>query len=304
MDKPTIDLSIIILSYNTKSITQKCLDTIYKQTPYSLLEKTEVIILDNHSSDSSVSMLKEYKAKINKKYANSFILILSKKNFGYAKGNNMVVSKSHGKYLLFLNSDIEIIDNGIQKLFHYYLTSPYEFVGAKLFNTNLTPQTSTAPFYSLAIVVFALFFRGDYIGITRNSPNIVKKVDWVSGACFITKKQYFEKIHGFDESIFMYMDEVDLLYRANKIGMKTGFYPDAHFIHHGSASSLHKKHPILQVYKGLLYFYKKHHTNLELRLLKILLQLKAYIAKNIGYCTHNQYLIETYEEASIIIKKG
>ena len=230
-------------------------------------------------------------------------IITSKSNLGFAKGNNEAVKHESGKYLLFLNSDIEVLDDAIDKLYNFYIKqTDYQFIGAKLLNKNLTPQASVGPFYSLPYVFIWLFLRGDYWGGSRSSPDRITSADWVSGACFITTKDYYDKLSGFDEKIFMYMDEVDLFYRANKQGLKVGYYPNARFIHLGSASSASRKQPILQVYRGLLYFYKKHHSTLELNILKFLLKLKALIALTIGKATNNQYLITTYEQAYQLTK--
>ncbi|MBI4226561.1 glycosyltransferase family 2 protein [Candidatus Roizmanbacteria bacterium] len=158
-------------------------------------------------------------------------------------------------------------------------------------------QPSCGPFYTLPVIFGALFLRGDYWGLTRYSPNKVKEVDWISGACILTKKQYLTSIEGFDENIFMYMDEVDLLYRAKKQGYSVFFYPKAEFIHLGSASSGERKYPILQVFKGLSYFYKKHHTAPEQIILRFMLKLKAVIWLIMGYIFNNTYLKETYGKA-------
>ena len=117
----------------------------------------------------------------------------------------------------------------------------------------------------------------------------------------MTKKHHFLELKGFDEGIFMYMEEVDLLYRAKQKGWQTAFYPDARFIHIGSASS-GKTYPILQVYRGLTYFYTKHYDGISRFLLKIMLQLKALTAYIIGRISGNEYLIKTYEEAYSIAK--
>ncbi|PIU36490.1 hypothetical protein COS77_04115 [Candidatus Roizmanbacteria bacterium CG06_land_8_20_14_3_00_34_14] len=93
------------------------------------------------------------------------------------------------------------------------------------------------------------------------------------------------------------MEEVDLLYRAKKLGLNTFFYPKSQIIHLGSASSNGKTFPILQVYKGFLFFYKKHYSKFELFILRLILKLKAIIAYLIGKIKGNRYLIETYEEA-------
>lgn len=118
----------------------------------------------------------------------------------------------------------------------------------------------------------------------------------------MTTSSVFNKVGGFDEEIFMYMEEIDLLYRARKRGMKTYFVHNALFIHLGSASSEGKSYPIIQVYRGFLYFYKKHHSSLELLILKGMLQLKAQIAILIGKLTNKRYLIETYGKAQKMVE--
>jgi GT2 family glycosyltransferase len=117
----------------------------------------------------------------------------------------------------------------------------------------------------------------------------------------MTKKQYFEELGGFDEGIFMYMEEIDLLLRAAKKNLHTWFYPGARFIHLGSASSRGKTYPILQVYRGFLYLYKKHYSPFKLVILKCMLQLKAVTALLIGHITHNSYLIQTYGKAKELV---
>lgn len=110
-------------------------------------------------------------------------------------------------------------------------------------------------------------------------------------------KEHFEDLNGFDEKIFMYMEEIDLFYRARKQNMLVGFYPHAQFIHLGSASAAKRSHPILYVYKGFLYLYHKHHARHRLKILRCMLQLKAIIAFWIGVLTKNKYLTYTYEKA-------
>ena len=291
------DLSIIIISYNTREITKKCLETVC--TSLSAANFTsEIIILDNNSTDNSVEMLKFFLKKQNQIL--KFKLIQSDINLGFAKGNNEAVKHSSGETLLFLNSDIEVLDDAIPKLFQYFKSpeNRFQFVGGKLFDKNgTTPQASCGPFFSLPVIFAFLFLRGDYWGFTRWSPNHIREVDWVSGACFIGKKSDYESLEGFDENIFMYMDEIDLFFRAKKRGIRLGFYPEARFIHLGSASSNERTEPILQVYKGYLYFYKKHFSPLKLAVLKSMLQLKAVISLCIGFITNNKYLKKTYEQA-------
>ncbi len=295
MNKPI--LSIIILSYNTKQITLDCLHSIFKETEIKKLS-FEVIVVDNASTDGSVEAIKGVQN------SNPTInLIENKENIGFGKANNQAVKAAHGTYILLLNSDIVVLDHAIEKLFTFYQKNEEKvhFLGGKLLNKDLTPQTSAAPFYTLPVAFAALLLKGDYWGATRSSPSTFTKTGWISGACILTKKEYYLRLDGFDEEIFMYMDEVDLLYRGKKLGYSTYFYPEATFIHLGSASSAKRTYPILQVYRGFLYFYKKHYSRSSLFLLKCMLKLKAAIGITIGKVTHNTYLVTTYEQAKKLV---
>lgn len=289
-----IDLSIIIVSYNTKDITKNCLDSINRSLWKSKI-KYEIIVVDNNSVDGSKEMLEKY----SKDKKNHTIYIQTNENLGFGKGNNLGVEKAKGKYVLLINSDTIVLNRSIEKLFYFYKENEKKvhFLGPKLLNRDLTPQPSAAHFFTLPVVFGVLFLKGDYWGLTRFSPNKFCKVDWVSGACILTKKTYYKRLNGFDKNIFMYMEEVDLLYRAKKIGLNTYFYPHSQIIHLGSASSGGKTFPVLQIYKGFIFFYKKHYSKLSLFILKIFLKTKAVIAYLIGKITKNQYLIKTYEEA-------
>lgn len=287
-DKP--ELSIIIISFNTREITKNCLNSIRKPFKNSL--SYEIIVIDNASTDGSLKMLNEIKDE-------RLRIIKNGHNEGFGKANNQGAKMAQGTYLFFLNSDTVVLDNAVSKLLTCFKENENKIhiMGGKLFNTDMSPQPSCGPFYSLPVVFAALFLRGDYYGLTRYSPDGPKKVDWVSGACILTKKEYFEQVGGFDEGIHMYMEEIDLLYRAKKYGFQTYFCPSAHFIHLGSASSGGRTFPILQVYRGFIYFYQKHYSSLSLFFLRLMLQLKAAIAVLIGRISNNHYLVTTYEQA-------
>lgn len=289
-----MDLSIVIVSYNTKKITQDCLESINRSLTKSKI-KYEIVVADNSSKDGSDVLL----SKMAQNRTNHLIYFQTGKNLGFGLGNNFAVRKTRGKYILLLNSDTVVLNRAIEKLYHYYVENEKEvhFAGAKLLNRDFSPQPSAARFFSLPVVFAALFLKGDYYGLTRFSPNKAQKVDWVSGACIMTKKSIYHRLGGFDRDIFMYMEEVDLLYRAAKRGYSTYFYPSAQIIHFGSASSGGKTFPILQVYKGFIFFYKKHLSIFHLLVLHLILKLKALVALIIGRIRNNRYLIETYGQA-------
>lgn len=292
-----MDLSIIIVSYNTSQITKDCIESVTLSLENSQT-KYEIVAIDNDSSDDSVEQLKLLKAK-----HKQIQLLENDKNIGFGPANNLGVRKSKGEYILLLNSDTVVLNDAVIKLLEFAHNNPKaHFVGGKLLNKDMSPQASAAPFYSLPVVFAAIFLKGDYWGLTRSSPTATRKVGWVSGACILAKKEYFEKLGGFDESVFMYMEEVDLLYRAKKLGFNTYFCPHAQFIHIGFASSGSRSKPIIQVFKGFLYLYKKHHSPTSQFVLKTMLQLKVAISLFIGRVTKNDYLINTYEEAKTLIK--
>ena len=107
----------------------------------------------------------------------------------------------------------------------------------------------------------------------------------------------------FDEDIFMYMDEIDLLFRAKKKGYTVYFYPEANVMHIGSGSSIDKrKGPILNIFRGLQLFYKKHYPGWHMPILRGMLQCKAFFGIIIGLMTGNSVLKTIYEEALRLVQ--
>jgi GT2 family glycosyltransferase len=289
-----MDLSIIIVSCNTKKLLENCLRSIN-----STLERSdfsyEVIVVDNASTDSTRAFLKRQFPKV--------VLIQNKTNVGFGKANNQGIIKSKGHSILLLNSDTEVLPEAISNLYRFSRQHIGSFVGPKLVNPDHTPQTSTGVFFSLPVVFSILFLKGDVLGITRWSPNTTKKVDWVSGACLMATKKVFLDGLMFDEGIFMYMDEIDLLYRAHKKGYEVYFYPQSKVVHVGSGSSIDKrKGPILNIFRGLQLFYRKYHPGFQTSVLLGMLQCKALLGIIIGLMTGNRELKTTYEEALRLVQ--
>ncbi len=184
------------------------------------------------------------------------------------------------------------------KLYNLSKFQQHDFVGPKLLNSDKSPQTSCGYFFTLPVAFASLFLKGDVNGLIRWSPDEIKIVDWVSGACISGARRVFMDDLLFDEKIFMYMEEIDLLMRANKKGHKTYFYPESEIIHMGTGSSTNKKTgPVLNIYRGLLYVYKKHYSPQSLIILQFFLRAKAIFSVIIGYLIKSMYLKKTYVEA-------
>jgi len=287
-----VDLSVIIVSFNTKKLLDTCLSSVYA----SLADvdfSYEVIVIDNASTDGSVELLKNKYTRV--------VKIFNNKNVGFGIANNIGILRAKGQFVLLINSDIIVHPNSIQNLFAFAKIHANDFVGGKLLNIDKTPQASCGPAYTLPVIFAVLFFRADTLHITRYSPTHVRSVSWISGACIMAAKKSFVSIGLFDEEIFMYMEEIDLLFRAKKQGHSVLFYPDAQFTHIGAASSKDKGTPVVNIYHGLWYFYRKHRSKFAQNVLMILLLLKAKTAVFFAMLTGNRRLRQTYESALNVV---
>lgn len=279
-------LSIIIPSFNTKDLLDRCLASIGK-TEY------EIIVVDNASHDGSVEM-------VEKKYSWA-TLIKNKENIGYGKANNLAIKKAKGEYILLLNSDCVVKDNALENLLTCAEKKNKAFFGGKLFNEDGSPQQSAGPFYTLPVVFMMLFLKGDQLHLTRSSPSKEQQVAWVSGACLLGKKESFLDIGLFDESIFMYMEEIEMLYRAKEKGYTVWFCPHAEFIHTGAASSGNKREPVVQIYRGLDYFYMLHYSSSNRWVLRAFLRIKALFVMGICGIIGKSDLKDLYAKALAVL---
>lgn len=275
-------VSIIILSYNTASLISQCLSSVFTHVtdmPF------EVIVVDNHSHDQSVHVIKTKFPKVR--------VIESEKNLGFAKGVNLGASHAKGDFLLFLNSDTTFSDNALEKLLTFVSTRKnVAVVGGKLENTDGSTSSSYNDFYTLSKIVTFLFFKDR----ERRIFHKPKRVDWVSGGFMLIKKDLFEEINGFDDHYFMYIEDMDLCFRLSKLGYEVFYLPEAVVSHVGQGSS-NRTFAIVQIYKGLLYFYKKHMPGWQYWVVRMLLSAKATMAYVVGIITGNTYLKETYSSA-------
>ncbi len=284
------NLSIVILNYNTADLTINCINSINEQYGKELeKDEFEIILVDNGSTDDSVKKISKIKNKIS-----NFKIIESKENLGFSKGCNLGAKNATGEYLLFLNSDTEIKDQGFKKMVNF-LNEKKEIgiLGGKLKNPDGSNQLSSGKFYNLFNLFLMLFGFNKFL---RESPNETKKVDWVSGASLMIRRNLFEKLGGFDKDIFMYMEDMEICFRAGKKGFSTYFYPEI-MLFHKELGSADKTFAILHIYSGIIHFYKKHKSKIELLIAKTMLFTKAFLLNTFGKLTKNSYYINTYGQA-------
>lgn len=287
-----MDLSIIIPNYNTKALLERCLSSIFTSLQGSDISH-EVIVVDNASTDGSIELVRKKFLQVQ--------LVCNKSNIGYGKANNQAIKIAKGAYILLLNSDIVVQNDAIGALYRFIKDKKKAFAGGKLFNEDGSPQPSCGPFYTLPVVALMLFAKGDNWGATRVSPNDTRRVDWVSGACLIGVKSAFVNSGLFDEGIFMYMEDIELLYRAREKGYSAFFVPEARFVHTGAASSGDRRTPVVNIYRGLTYFFEEHRSSTARAMLRAMLRAKALAAILLGRMIGKRDLSRTYEEALSIL---
>ncbi|MCL4352868.1 glycosyltransferase family 2 protein [Patescibacteria group bacterium] len=281
-------LSIIILSYNTSDLTVGCVKSIIDNYRKEIEDEIlEVIVVDNASSDNSVFNL----LKIN-----NIKLLRNKTNAGFSKGSNIGAKLAKGDYLLFLNSDTRVSGKGFLQMAEFLKKNKnIGILGGRLLNPDGSLQASGGNFYNPGNLLLMLL-GGERLGLIRKKAARKESVDWVSGASMMIKRDLFESLGGFDEYFFMYIEDMELCFRVKKLGLKIYLYPDIRLVHevHGSSS---RTFAIINIYRGILYFYKKHGSFISLILVRFLLETKAVILICLGRLIRNTYLISTYEEA-------
>jgi GT2 family glycosyltransferase len=232
-----VDVSVIIVNWNTCDLLRQCLQSVYAQTP-SL--DCEVIVIDNGSSDGSVDMVRREFGEVN--------LLVNGDNRGFAAANNQGMSVAKGRYILLLNSDTIILDRAIEKTIAFADEHPDTAVtGCRVLNPDRTLQNSCFMFPSIlnwllfSTYLYRLFPRNRFFGreqMTWWLRNDSREVDVVTGCFMLVRKEAIYEVGLMDERFFMYAEETDWCYRFNAKGWKNRFTPDAEIIHVGGASAV------------------------------------------------------------------
>lgn len=224
MNKPT--LSIIIPTWNTLDITLNCVKTIQKYLPQNYYE---IIIVDNGSTDNSKNIFSKLK---------SIKYIYNSHNLGFSKANNIGAKQAVGNYLLFLNSDMELIDSSLVEMAKYLENhSEIGAIGPQFLNTDHTIQGSIMPPQTPlnAFKEYWLGKTGSYSKYFLKNTTIVSSI---SGGAILIKKDIFNKIDGWDERYFFYYEDLELCRQVRKLGKDIVYYPKSKIIHrHGASGS-------------------------------------------------------------------
>ncbi|MGK9477440.1 glycosyltransferase [Melioribacter sp. OK-6-Me] len=254
-----IDLSIIIVNYNVKEFLLNLLESIRKATNNLSIE---VIVVDNASEDGSVEAIKAKFPEV--------VLIVNEKNVGFGAANNIALKKARGKYLLLLNPDTIVKEDTFSKMIEFFEKNPDAGIaGCKVLNPDGTLQLACrrsfpGPWTSFTKVMglSSLFPKSKFFArynLTYLDENQTYEVDAVSGAFLMMRREVYEKIGGFDPQFFMYGEDLDLCYRAQKAGYKVYYVHSTEIFHYKGEST--KRSSIDETkyfYDAMHLFVKKH----------------------------------------------
>ena len=232
----SIDVSILIVSFNTRELTLAAISSVVRETRDL---DYEIIVVDNASSDGSADAIAAHPARPK--------LIRLSDNIGFGRGNNLAAEHATGRYVLLLNPDTVVTDRAIDRLVAFARANPRALIwgGRTLFADGslnpascwqrITPWNLAMRVTGLAALFprSALFNPEAFGGWPRDT---VREVDIVSGCFLMIPRAVWQALGGFDPTFFMYGEEADLCLRAQRIGARPTVTPEATIIHHGGAS--------------------------------------------------------------------
>lgn len=270
-------LSIVIVNYNVKHFLEQCLYSVRRASSNLDLE---VIVVDNNSVDSSVTMIREKFPEVQ--------VIANKENMGFSKANNQAIKKAAGEYILLLNPDTILEDNTLIKVTGFMDAHPDAGgLGVKMMDGkgNFLPEskrglpTPAVAFYKIfglsKIFPKSRIFGKYHLGYL--DPDQIHEVDVLSGAFMLLRKSVIDKIGLLDEDFFMYGEDIDLSFRISQAGYRNYYYPEARIIHYKGEST--KKGSINYVfvfYNAMIIFARKHFSQKNARMFSFLIKLAIY----------------------------
>ena len=254
-----MDLSIVILNYQTFELTKNTINSIFEyEYPFSY----EVLSVDNASGDDSLSRLKDY-------FKDNVIFIESRENNGFAAGNNQALKIAKGKYQLLLNSDTIVWENTLESI--YYYMEKHTDVGATgcrvLLENGDLDKACKRSFPNVKNSFFRLFHiptksKDDNYNLDSLPDDGVYEIDCLTGAFMFIRKEALDEVGFLDETFFMYGEDIDLCFRIKQAGWKIVYYGKSKITHFKGASSKKQKSKLIyEFYRAMYVYYKKHHAH-------------------------------------------
>lgn len=249
-----INISIIIINWNTKDLLKNCLNSVY-QTINNLT--FEIIVVDNASSDESIKMLETDFPKV--------IIITNQTNRGFGAANNQAFAIMKGRYALLLNTDALLTPEAVNKLWTFCETnSPAAIACGQLLNADGSKQNSIASFPSLPALaantsLLEYLFPKKFPSKRYQRTQPIE-VDSAIGACMMIRKKALDEVGFFDERYFFFFEETDLAYSMHQAGWKTYHIPDAYIYHLQGQSIGGNIRSRIEFYRSRYKFLSKWHS--------------------------------------------
>lgn len=251
-------ISVIIVSYNTKDLTLKCIDSVFSSQGSLDLE---VIVVDNGSSDGSLEELRD----LLKSKSGKLKLIENGQNLGFSKANNQGIKEARGKYILLLNSDTIVKDDSLNKLVGFAEKTPDAgVIGPRLLNSDGSVQPSCFYLPTIGKAVKEFWFGQKGI-FEKYSPkgDSPQEVEAVVGAAFLITPKAKEKVGALNEKYFFYFEDLDYCRKVRSIGLKVYYFPGAEVVHYHGISgknegSKKQKDRLVEsskIYHGIIGYY-------------------------------------------------
>jgi GT2 family glycosyltransferase len=270
-----MDVSIIIINYNTLELTKNCIESIFCHTQKNSFE---VIVIDNASRDGSYDELSALEFK-------NYHYIYNEKNTGFSRANNKAALAASGDFLFFMNSDMIFLNDVIFCLFEKIHNNPaIGVVGPKFLNPDGTLQVSCRSFPNIifGLTKFFPFLKRflseknlDYYQDKRDY-SVEQIVDTVSAGAMMISKKMFREINGFDEFSFMYAEDADICRQVRDLGLKVVYDPSGILIHYGGQSSrLNSYRAVWSYYFAFYHLYRKYYFGRIAVMIKPLFGLRA-----------------------------
>ena len=254
-----MDVSIIIVNYNTKKLTLECIQSIYNS---NMLYQFEIFVVDNHSSDGSVHAIREAFPSVK--------VIENEENVGFSKANNQAILESKGRYILLLNSDTIVLENTISYSIDFMNRD--KSIGATGCKVALPDGTLDKACHRGFPTPEASFYY--LTGLAKKFPNNPRfnsyhkgylnmdethEIDCLVGAYMMVRRETIDQVGMLDETFFMYGEDIDWCYRIKEAGWKIYYTPKVTITHYKGASSRKKPFKIVyEFHRAMFLFHKMH----------------------------------------------
>ncbi len=271
---PAVDLSVVIVSWNTAELLERCLASLEQEFQRIGGLRSQVIVVDNGSSDGTPERIRARYPWVEMR--------VNATNMGFAAANNLGLRDSRGRYILLLNPDTEVLPGALATLMAYMDDHPeVGLVGPRLLNPDGTLQVSCYPSPTLSRELWRLLHldRWHPYGTYRMeswSTELPRQVEVIKGACMLVRRDALEQVGPLDESYFMYTEEVDWCYRIRRAGWTVVWVPQARVLHYGGQSTQQiPEEMFLHLYRSKVQYFRKHYGRWGCRGYKAILLLAS-----------------------------